>query len=634
MKNMGPWWTGYAASTRGANTPVAPTRRLAIYAFYDSVGHVPDYVTFKLKALKEHVEKLVVVVNGVIDDDGRARIEAIGASVHVRPNTGYDIWGYRFGLIEVVGWNQVDHFDEVLLLNSTFYGPLYPFSELFGEMESRDTDFWGITGFKGPVPNGFTFQGMISFHIQSYFMAFRKRVTSSRAFRDWWELLPPLDSYVEAVLKHETRFTEFLAQQGFRYSLYCDPLRYKVVNPAFDVLDLLVEHRCPILKRRAFFHEPLYLELNNVELNRAVDIIRRNGTYDLALIWSDITRTTRPVDLYTNATQLEVISPEEPTSTPKTRRVLVLAHVDNPSQLPELLTAAKNITVPFDLIVTANDETLRPKLQALQAEAKLPASSEVRIGHRNASGALSAMMLTCRDAVTDPNYELVCSIHGATITGATFARDRQFKKHHLGNLLGTQGVATRIMELFEDDPSLGVVMPPTVHIAHSTRRDHQSPGTVEWTKTLGITAPLDIFTAETPAGMFWFRPRALRLLLDFKFEPLHFEPQPNEYLELILRRLVWPAAHTVGHTVKCVLTPASMAANYVKLEYKLQKSIAEPIPPRKPDFPRGELKAFVRDRLADRPSTLAVVETSFRAARGLFRAAKTMTSTLAPRELR
>ena len=172
----------------------------------------------------------------------------------------------------------------------------------------------------------------------------------------------------------------------------------------------------------------------------------------------------------------------------------------------------------------------------------------------------------------------------------------------------------------------------TVHIAHITTRDHQSPGTVEWANTMGVTAPLDIFTAETPAGMFWFRPRALRRLLDFKFEPKHFEPQPNEYLELILRRLVWPAAHTVGNTVKCVLTPASMATNYVKLEYKLQKMIAEPTPPRKPDFPRGEMEAFIRDRLSDRPSTLTVVETSIRAARGLFRVAKTVTNTLAPRE--
>jgi rhamnosyltransferase len=262
----------------------------------------------------------------------------------------------------------------------------------------------------------------------------------------------------------------------------------------------------------------------------------------------------------------------------------------------------------------------------------LPGSSEVRIAHRNASAALSAMMLTSRDAVTDPKYELVCTIHGVTITGVTFARDRQFKKHHLGNLLGSRGVASRILELFESDPSLGVVMPPTVHIAHSTTRDHQSPGTVEWANALGVSAPLDIFTAETPAGMFWFRPRALKRLLDFKFEPRHFEPQPNEYLELILRRLVWPAAHTEGHTVKCVLTPASMATNYVKLEYKLQALIAGPTAPRRPDFPRGEMEAFIRDRLADRPSTLTVVETSIRAARGLFRVAKTVTSTFAPRE--
>ena len=58
---------------------------------------------------------------------------------------------YKEGL-ERIDYNSQDLYDEVLLVNQTCYGPVFPFSELFGEMEKRDCDFWGVSAHAEMTP--------------------------------------------------------------------------------------------------------------------------------------------------------------------------------------------------------------------------------------------------------------------------------------------------------------------------------------------------------------------------------------------------------------------------------------------------------------------------------------------------
>lgn len=602
-------------------------RRLAVYAFYDPAGHVGDFVTYKLQALREHVERLVVVVNGRLEDEGRRRLEACGATVHVRENVGFDIWAFRHALVDLIGWKDLAQFDEVLLLNSTFYGPLYPFSELFDEMGRRDSDFWGLTAFKGPVPNGFTFQGWIPFHIQSYFMAFRRRVLADAGFRSWWEGLPPLATYVDAVLQHEARFTEFLSQRGFRYSLYCDPARYRVVNPSFDVLDLLVEHRCPVIKRRPFFHEPLYLELNNVELARALRLIEEKSRYPQELIWRDITLTAKPVDLYTNATQLDVLDDDAaPPEAPDVGRTLLLVSVTSVAEFDELEPALRNVPGAVELVVTTGDARVGGALRAAPAFAALPWPKDVRVVPSRASAPLAAALLACRAELRSGRFALAALLHGVTLSRHTFARARYFSTLHVDNLLGTAAVVRQIFARFAREPWLGMVRPPALHVAHGFERLPQPDASLAWARTLQISAPLDPYVAVTPPGMFWFRPAALARLLAHDFTVDDFASADGPAVDEVLRRLLWAAVHSTGHTVRCVATPAHLANAYVKLEYKASQFVADQAVERPPQFPKQELRAYVRERLREQPVATVLARSAFRSARSVYRAAKAVYS--------
>lgn len=38
-------------------------------------------------------------------------------------------------------------FDEMIMMNFTIMGPVYPLNEMFECMDAKDLDFWGVTKF-------------------------------------------------------------------------------------------------------------------------------------------------------------------------------------------------------------------------------------------------------------------------------------------------------------------------------------------------------------------------------------------------------------------------------------------------------------------------------------------------------
>ena len=125
-------------------------KRVAFYLFYDEQGVVDDYVSYKLKALREHVEHIFVVSNSPLTFDGRKKLEQVADTVFCRENVGFDVWGYKEAM-EAFGFERLKEYDEAILLNYTFFGPIFPFSELFSKMSAKGVDFWGISDHAEPT---------------------------------------------------------------------------------------------------------------------------------------------------------------------------------------------------------------------------------------------------------------------------------------------------------------------------------------------------------------------------------------------------------------------------------------------------------------------------------------------------
>ena len=548
-------------------------RRQAIYFFYDSQGRVDGYVSHALSTLRPFVDHLLVVCNGLLDEAGRERLEACCDTLLLRENSGFDVWAYKEAL-EFLGQEALACCDELLLLNHTFFAPIFPWAELFDNMAERTCDFWGISAHREITDA--TGRIAMPFHIQSHFMAVRRRMLASEAFWRYWQAMPRIKSYEESIHVHELSFTGHFIRQGFVHAVYLDPAEFASDNPVFLEIERTLQRRCPILKRRPFFHDPLYLEKEAVDLQTVLRCLGEQSGYDHKLIWESIIRAAPLRTLYTNAQLLSVLDEgQQPDGTAGTpQRIAVVMHVYYLDLLEELMAHVLHIPGPFDLIITTDTAEKQESIEAALADFSR-GSLEVRcVG--NTGRDVGALLLGCRDVVLQGGYDLICRLHTKKTVQDGPSRGALFRRHLLENLLASPAYVQRLLQFFAQEPWLGMAIPVTVHIGQHTMGHGwftNKGRVIELARLLGIDVPLDDNTPLAAYGsMYWFRPAALRRLFARDWHMHDFDEPHYEDGDLphALERLLTYCAQQEGYMTRCVMSNKQMAMNYVFLEYKYQ----------------------------------------------------------------
>ncbi len=163
-------------------------RRICLFSFYDARGIVDEYVIFFLRELGEFVERTIFFSNGPLSKQSEIALSGLVQEIVIRPNEGFDVQAYKEGL-QRIDFGESGAWDEVLMVNHTCYGPMFPFSELFTEMQGRTCDFWGVTAHMALTPNPFTGEGTLPYHLNSNFIAVRQPMLQSKSFRQYLERL-------------------------------------------------------------------------------------------------------------------------------------------------------------------------------------------------------------------------------------------------------------------------------------------------------------------------------------------------------------------------------------------------------------------------------------------------------------
>jgi rhamnosyltransferase len=499
--------------------------------------------------------------------------------VFVRENVGFDVWAYKEAM-EGFGIARLEEFDELILMNYTFFAPIFPFSEMFDHFANTEVDFWGVSAHKEMIPNPFTGTGILPQHIQSHWITVRRRMFTSLEFKSYWANMPRINSYQDSILQHESKFTAHFESKGFSSAVYLDPEDYPTQYATFQSIDMTLENRSPIFKRRLFFHDPLFLEQNAVLLKDAIRLVEERSDYDTSLIWKNVVRTTPPRILYSNLDHLHILNDVEDSSRPPAPpvRIAVIAHLYYPEMADELRQYIANIGRPFDLYITTSSDEKKEEIEAAFREQPIASRVEVRVTEQNRGRDMSSLFITCRDVVQEGGYDYICRLHSKKSPQNSYNMGRVFKRHLLENLLYSKPYVENLLRIFDENPCVGMLIPPIIHIAYPTLGHAwfaNRPGVEHWCKKLGIKVPLDEHTPLAPYGtMFWFRPAALDKLFeqewkwtDFNEEPFHSDGGMAHILERLMAYVVQDA----GFLIQCVMNRDMAASSYVKLEYKLQK---------------------------------------------------------------
>jgi rhamnosyltransferase len=551
-------------------------KRLLVYVVYDRRGDVEDYIPYALTHLREHCNRIIAVVNGALTDRGRAALTPVSDEIIVRENRGYDIWGYKEGL-DAVG-DSITDYDEVILANDTWFGPVGSFAPVFARMDASPLHFWGMTDHVRVEPHPVTSSGYLPYHLQSYWLAVRKEMFRSDEWIAYWRDLPPMDSYSDAVVKHEGVFTEVMTGHGFVGEVAFPTLTDRIENHAVLYAEQLIEEGCPTLKRRTFFQWPPYLDHLGVVPRWALDAAERHG-YPMELITTDLARNVEPHTLNADAGLLNVVPVSGRREDAATKlRIVVIAHIFYDEMTDEIVDRVELLPGDFDLVVTVPDTGKAARIRETLQRRVRRGSVEVRVVESNHGRDQSAFLIGCRDILLGDDYDLVVKVHSKKTPQDASNAASHFRSHQFDNLLPTADYVSNVVALFEREPKLGLAYPPMVHIGYGTMGHAwwaNRPAFVEMCARLGIRVPVDETSPLAPFGSMYFaRPEALRLLAGPEWTYEEFggnESYVDGGLAHVLERMPSYAAGESGYYTRTIGTPDYIAVSHTVLDYNLDQ---------------------------------------------------------------
>jgi len=223
--------------------------RILLYIHYNKFDEVSEHVLYQLEKIKPLFSRVILIANSHLEKNYMRKLEMIGITEIIqRANIGFDFAAWRDGM-EYVGFDHLEKYDSVTLMNDTCIGPLWSLEPYFRSYESAiDCDFWGMTNFKKTK----YFQE----HVQSYFVSYSQSVVSSKVFQKFWMSIKNFENVRQVIDRYETRLTSKLKKSGFNYQVVFNTLHEnseEMVHPDFSYyrpFDIL-NHRVPFLKLKA-----------------------------------------------------------------------------------------------------------------------------------------------------------------------------------------------------------------------------------------------------------------------------------------------------------------------------------------------------------------------------------------------
>ncbi|WP_092173509.1 rhamnan synthesis F family protein [Bosea sp. OK403] len=299
-------------SSSTGSDPNRGSNRWVVYANYSRQGRVFDYVLYALKALCDEGFRIIFVSNSTnFGASEVATVQPWCAKIIHRRNVGYDFGAYKDGISSIDDFTAIEN---LILMNDSVYGPLFPISDTIDRMSMRDVDIWGLTD-----------SWQHDYHLQSYFLCFNRNVLVSSFFREFWRKIP-LINYKKSVIRGlEIETSQMFLDNGYklaaafpyyaltdrfmgRFPLAIDPktapfelelaerLRThfatgSTVNPTHFFWEMLInDFRFPFIKGELISKNPAAI----YGINRWYDKITKLTDYDPDMIMDHLKYSQRP----------------------------------------------------------------------------------------------------------------------------------------------------------------------------------------------------------------------------------------------------------------------------------------------------------------------------------------------------
>jgi len=181
-----------------------PWRRAVVFAHHDRHGCFDAHVRHALTAYREVAERLVVVSNAARRLP--AELAPLVDTFIGRDNVGYDFGAWRAGLARL----DRGALDEIVCVNDSVYGPLFDLAPALTAPRVAAADLWGMVVSAQPAARG----AAPVRHVQSWFLAMRRRLLDAPLFDRFWESVEPLPTKADVIARYEVGLSAQVAAAG------------------------------------------------------------------------------------------------------------------------------------------------------------------------------------------------------------------------------------------------------------------------------------------------------------------------------------------------------------------------------------------------------------------------------------
>jgi rhamnosyltransferase len=246
------------------------TKRLCLFAGFHKNGKIADYVVYYARAMSE-LSDVYYMADCEMSQTELAKLAPYTKSAFAYRHKKYDFGSWQ-ELINKLGWDFVEKYDELILCNDSCFGPLFPLKPIFDKASAdQNCDFWGVQ------ENFFT-RGQF-FHLDSFFLVFKNNILRASALRRFFNSVAEQDCVEKVVENYEIPLTPALTGEGFRYKCL---FPHKAKTHIYRKWKSFVKRGSPFLKVRTLTNEERIWKREN--LFNWDKFLQKNTRYDIGLI--------------------------------------------------------------------------------------------------------------------------------------------------------------------------------------------------------------------------------------------------------------------------------------------------------------------------------------------------------------
>src|SRR5699024_7114004 len=235
-------------------------RRACLFAGYDPDGLIDDTAVAYVRELSRHADVWYLADGGMRPGE-LDKLAGITQGAWAQRHGAYDFGSWSMLARDLVGWDTLRQYDEVLLVNDSGY-LLRTLDDVFARMDARPCDWWGLQATKGvfatrykpanqfrePIPIDavkrtwlprYETEYPYDFLIGSYFLGLRRPVLDDAGFRRLLDAVTMPSRKANVIGKSRIGLGRYLMASGHPFDTYIE--RRCPFHP------IISESACPLI---------------------------------------------------------------------------------------------------------------------------------------------------------------------------------------------------------------------------------------------------------------------------------------------------------------------------------------------------------------------------------------------------